>query len=100
MKKNASVALQKGLMPPPPHTKMFPQIIIFFSVSTAHPRRLVTDLTGNPLECGPCMCWIKQAERDGWLSYRIRFDLPGDGRLDCVNYDETWEDVDLGCGAE
>ena len=69
-----------------------------FSDSTAHPQALATDLGGNPLECGSCMCWIKQAEREGWLSYRSY--LPGDGLPDCVNYDEAWEDVDLGCVTE
>ena len=34
-----------------------------FSDSTAHLQRLATDLGGNPLECGSCMCWIKQAEQ-------------------------------------
>ena len=43
---------------------------------------------GNPLKCDVTMCWIKQAQKDGWLNTSPY----------CKNFpDQEWKDIDLGC---
>ena len=48
----------------------------------------------NPLQCDSRLCWIKEAEQEGWLS------VSGwDENVTCVQPPDTmWDDVDLDCG--
>ncbi len=56
------------------------------------PASLVLELDWNPLQCDTSLCWVKQAEQDGWLT------LDSDSDPDCANYPDTdWPDVNLQC---
>ena len=42
----------------------------------------------NPLQCDREVCWIKQGEQDGWITFR------GRGQPDCENYpDVLWNNL-------
>ena len=48
-------------------------------------------LSNNPLHCDSSLCWIKDAEKDGWII------LKGPNPT-CENYSNAyWDDVDLDC---
>ncbi len=62
-----------------------------------HPARLVFSLSGNPLRCDTSLCWIKQAEQEGWLEWSFSNYDP-DYDPECSNYAGTdWPDVNLDC---
>ena len=64
--------------------------------SGEHPPTLEVTLGGNPFQCDWRMCWIKQAERDEWLTYTIY--LQHGIRPECENFpDQDWDDIDLDC---
>ena len=51
-------------------------------------------LDGNPLHCDSRMCWLKQAERDGKLKLRGRWNH----KPQCVNYPGLhWDNITLIC---
>ena len=58
-------------------------------------------LTFNPLQCDSKMCWIKRAERDGWITLNY---TEGDQfwpKPNCANYpDRDWDSITLSCPAE
>ena len=56
-------------------------------------------LSHNPLQCDRRMCWIKQAERDGRITWPT--DYMGEVyKPECENYPSVdWDDVDLSCPA-
>ena len=48
-------------------------------------------LSDNPLQCDTKLCWLKDAERDGWV-------LLKDPKPTCQNYPNArWDDVNLNC---
>ena len=56
---------------------------------------LILTLGNNPLQCDSKMCWIKQAELDGWITWHT---TDGWGKPDCENYANVeWDDVNLNC---
>lgn len=63
--------------------------------SDGHPENLTLHIGANPLQCDCRMCWIKQAQEDGWMhpSFFAYSQKP-----DCANYpDREWKDIDLDC---
>ena len=56
---------------------------------------LILTLGNNPLRCDSKMCWIKQAERDGWITWHT---MDGWGKPDCENYPTVnWDHILLNC---
>ena len=39
------------------------------------------------------MCWMKEAEQEGWISYNALYDAPPQ----CANIDKGWYYIDLNC---
>ena len=60
--------------------------------SDGHPGTLEITMYDNPLECDARLCWTKDAAREGWLRLVYTYW--------CENYQQYWEHVDVGCGAE
>ena len=59
-----------------------------------HPVELQLALHENPLHCDSRMCWLKEAEDEGWIHFQ--YDLYWVPT--CVNYqDVPWKDVNLKC---
>ncbi len=59
-----------------------------------HPVSLQLHLQHNPLECNTSMCWIKQAEEEGWLTWW------GGDRFapQCHNYPTSkWSRINFDC---
>ena len=53
-------------------------------------------LDENPLQCDSRMCWIKDAERDG----RIKLKDKWNPKPQCVNYPGVhWDNIKLTCDA-
>ena len=66
-----------------------------------YPTYLTLLLSRNPLECDSRMCWIKQFERDGWITLNYTQADNFSPKLDCTNYpDQKWENVTLTCASE
>ena len=60
-----------------------------------HPAEVTLLLFHNPLRCNSSLCWMKQGEQDGWISWYYDFDMfvP-----ECGNYPGVaWADVKLPC---
>ena len=55
----------------------------------SHPARLEVSLSGNPLRCDEDLCWLKEAERDGWLTWTQDYAPQCEGR--------EWEEVEIEC---
>ena len=60
--------------------------------SEGHPATLEITMYDNPLQCDARLCWTKDAAREGWLRLVYTYW--------CENYQQYWEYVDVGCGAE
>ena len=57
---------------------------------------LTLDLGENPIHCDARMCWIKEAERVGHITWWT--DSLGDGRPQCENQpDVHWDNINLNC---
>ena len=54
---------------------------------------LSLQIYNNPLECDSRMCWMKEAEKEGWIRYNALYDAPPD----CANADKGWYYIDLNC---
>ena len=66
--------------------------------SSQHQTNLTLLLAINPLLCDKKMCWIKQAERDGWITLNYTNHLGSWTKPDCGNYpDHTWDSITLSC---
>ena len=64
------------------------------SVFTGLPRPIELTLGGNPLTCDKKLCWLKQGEREGWLTW-----LPFERRPlepDCDG-GVSWKNLTLDC---
>ena len=62
------------------------------SIGGHHPQRLDLSIEQNPLHCDHRLCWLKEGEQEGWITYESM--LPPD----CANYPGVdWEEVDLHC---
>ena len=62
--------------------------------SSQHKKNLTLLLSHNPLQCDTTLCWIKQAERDGWIT--LNYTTADDylSKPDCANYlDLHWDDI-------
>ena len=47
------------------------------------------------------MCWIKQADRDGWMALNYTQNDDFWNKPDCANYpDRDWDDITLSCPPE
>ena len=53
----------------------------------------ILQIYNNPLECDSRMCWMKEAEKEGWISYIAHYDAPPE----CANTDKGWYYIDLNC---
>ena len=52
-------------------------------------------IENNPLQCDSGMCWIKQGEQDGWITFSPD---SGSGKPDCENYpDVPWDNLTFIC---
>ena len=63
-----------------------------------HPSNITVLLSDNPLQCDGRLCWIKEAERDGWIT--LNFPLPDASwsEPNCANYpDLDWDHITLSC---
>ena len=66
--------------------------------SSQHQTNLTLTLAINPLLCDKKMSWIKQAERDGWITLNYTNQLGSWTKPDCGNYpDHTWDSITLSC---
>ena len=64
-----------------------------------HPPRLRMSLDGNPLQCNASLCWIKEAEAQGWITWYL--DRANPLSPNCANFPSTpWGDVFLDCHGE
>ena len=62
--------------------------------SGGHPPELELILSGNPIKCDSRMDWIKQGEREGWITWYTRENI--DHSPECVNYRGVkWSQVSL-----
>ena len=64
--------------------------------SDGHPPVLELSLSGNPLVCDKHLCWVKQAENEGWLFWERYQGVTYSP--DCTN-NVDWNDVALNCSA-
>ena len=58
-----------------------------------HPHNLQLSL--GSMQCDTRLCWLKQAERLGWITWWDKW-----GSIihpECVNYPESWDELDLKC---
>ena len=59
-----------------------------------HPLNLRMSLDGNPLQCNASLCWMKEAEAQGWITWYI--DGTNPLNPNCANFPSTpWMDVVL-----
>ena len=66
--------------------------------SSQHHAYLTLLLSGNPLHCNSTLCWIKRAERDGWITLNHRGTDTFWPKPDCTNYpDHEWDNITLSC---
>ena len=60
-----------------------------------HPVEVTLLLFQNPLKCNSSLCWVKQGEREGWISWYYDFTM---FPPECENYPGVaWTDVKLPC---
>ena len=60
-----------------------------------HPSDVTLLLFHNPLRCNSSLCWMKQGEQDGWISWYYDFDMFAP---ECGNYPGVaWADLKLPC---
>ena len=76
-----------------------------FPDSDGHPRKVKLVLNGNSLQCDEKLCWLKQAEEDGWITWFVAHYVgkpyKGIHSPECGNYPGSlWEDVSLDCPGE
>lgn len=65
-------------------------------VIAEHPEKIVLVPWGNPWECDSRLCWMREAQREGWLHF---LSWGPAWSMKCANFpDLSWEEVDLGCG--
>ena len=58
-----------------------------------HPSTLKLWFGDNPMNCDCRMCWLKEAEEQGWVEFQYGFQYP-----DCTNHHgQYWEQVQLDC---
>ena len=66
-----------------------------------HPTNLTLLLSDNPVQCDSRICWIKEAERDGWITLNALLPDASWSKPDCVNYPGVdWDNITLSCPAE
>ena len=58
----------------------------------SHPVKLEMSLVANPLRCDGNLCWMKQAERDGWLTW-----TPDHGPQCRGRSNRGWYEVEMEC---
>ncbi len=71
------------------------QTLHFNIFGSNHPEEVYVGLGGNPLQCDSRLCWMQEAEEEGWFhaTETLYFDRP-----QCANFPGTsWDDTDLGC---
>ncbi len=61
--------------------------------SDGHPAKVRVGIGNNPLQCGRNLCWLKEAEKDGWLSWNSQ----SDSQPQCSGSGTPWPDVILDC---
>ena len=60
-----------------------------------HPAEVTLLLFHNPLKCNRSMCWMKQGEHEGWITWYYDF---GMFAPECANYPGVlWANVKLPC---
>ncbi len=57
-----------------------------------HPAQLTLRLRDNPVVCNRSVCWIKQGEQQGWVTWRYNVYKP-----DCRNTNTDWDNISLSC---
>ena len=66
-----------------------------------HPTNLTLLLSDNPLQCDSRICWIKEAERGGWITLNIPLSDSSWSKPNCANYpDVDWDNIKLSCSVE
>ena len=66
--------------------------------NSQHQTNLTLLLAVNPLLCDSKMCWIKRAERDGWITLNYTTGDQFWTKPDCANYpDRDWDNITLSC---
>ena len=73
-----------------------------FPDSNGHPRRIKLVLNGNSLQCDQRLCWLKQGEKDGWITWFVAHYVGkpymGIHSPDCGNFPNSlWDDISLDC---
>ena len=69
--------------------------------NSQHQTSLTLLLSHNPLQCNSTLCWIKRAEREGWITLNHRETDTFWPEPDCANYlDQDWDDIPLSCPPE
>ena len=60
-----------------------------------HPTEVTLLLFHNPLKCNSSLCWMKQGEQEGWITWYYDFSMYAP---ECENYPGVvWTDVKLPC---
>ena len=60
-----------------------------------HPKHISLGI--GTLQCDKSLCWLKQGERLGWISWAQWIDTGDRHPPDCVNLPVLWSAVDLNC---
>ena len=69
---------------------------VYVPMVSGRPERVTMGVGFNPLQCDTRLCWVKQAESDGWI--RFRENVVNRLSPECENrYGLPWEDVNLRC---
>ena len=59
---------------------------------------LILSLSRNIFQCDSRMCWVKQAEEEGWITWYKKSSTKPGGKPLCVNYaDDDWDDITINC---
>ena len=54
--------------------------------ANGHPANLTLIISGNPLQCDSRLCWIKEGEEEGWITWPIIQDRQLTDKPGCENF--------------
>ena len=61
-------------------------------------KELTISLRENLFECDKKICWVKQAEEEGWIVRYKKSPAEPEEKLSCVNYPhDDWSDITINC---